>query len=321
MSRPTELYVPHMLDVADIPAEDRFDQIAQNLQCYGIEVANDRRPEEIVARHQTISGSGGDFCSAFGSRNITVFDPHRTDQSSFYFSLLLEGKQLIRGRKRSASASIPTGMLMVHERNDYYSYESNEVKQLYLIPNIASVRRIFNGALPSPVISMEGHHLVAFLKSHMMLLHSSSALLSAKEIAVVLDGMHNMALLMLADVAKEKGLLSTGSLSHVYNAATSYIAQHYALQILSPDLISQALRYSRSSLDRAFKEQRTTVMATIREERLVRAREMLERERHLRVDQIAWRCGFSSAFLFSKLFREKYRVPPTVWRDNFSPLT
>ncbi|MEJ4044660.1 helix-turn-helix transcriptional regulator [Erwinia sp. SLM-02] len=319
MSRPTELYVPHVLDAADIPPELRYQQISQNISCYGIDVADDRRPEEIIAQHKTISGTKGDFCSAWGSRNITVFDPHKTEQTSLYFSLLLEGSQIISGRKKSTATEVTSGSLMVHERNDYYTYRSDDVRQLYLLPDMEAVKEIFDGRLPGPMLAMENHHLKDFMVAHMLLLHSHSAAMNVKSTSLILDGLHNMALLMLADVAKEQGLLSSGNLSHVYNAARSYIAQNYSRHDLSPDSISQELRYSRSSLDRAFKEQRTTVMAVIKEIRLIKAREMLEKDIHLRIEQIAWRCGFSSAFIFSKNFREKYKVPPTVWRDNFNP--
>lgn len=317
MSRPTNLYVPHILDAADIPADERYQRISQNISCYGIDVADDRRPEEIIALHKTISGAKGDFCSAYGSRNITVFDPHKTAQPSLYFSLLLEGSQIISGRKKSTATEVTSGSLMVHQRNDYYHYRSDDVRQLYLIPNIEAVKEIFDGRLPGPMLSMENHHLMAFMKSHMLLLHGHSASLNAKSTSLILDGLHDMALLMLADAAKETGLISAGSLSHVYNAARSYIAQNYYQPELSPDRISLILRYSRSSLDRAFKEQRTTVMAVIKEIRLIKAREMLETDLHLRIEQVAWRCGFSSSFIFSKNFRDKYKVPPTVWRDNF----
>ncbi|WP_226945679.1 hypothetical protein [Raoultella ornithinolytica] len=55
MSRPSTLYVPHVLSAADIAPEERYQQIAQNLSCYGIKVVNNRRPADIIANHKTIS--------------------------------------------------------------------------------------------------------------------------------------------------------------------------------------------------------------------------------------------------------------------------
>lgn len=318
MPRPTALYVPHYLDVSDISPCERYSLIAQNLNCYGITVADNRRPEDIIAKHTTISGEKGDFCSTYGSRNITVFDPHQTEKSSLYFSILLEGNESIHGRKKTISSQVKPGILMVHERNDYFSYESNDVKQLYLNPNIDLVKANFNGRLASPMMSMENHPLSHFLKSHMYLLHKHSMELNIKMTSTLLDGLHNMALLMLADVAKDQGIKSSGSMSHIFNAARTFITQNYSLKNLSPDLIAKTLRFSRSSLDRAFKEQGTTTMATIKEVRLIKARELLENSPHMRIEQISWHCGFSSSFLFSKNYREKYKTSPKVWRENFN---
>ncbi|WP_241723487.1 helix-turn-helix domain-containing protein [Raoultella sp. HC6] len=317
MPRPTALYVPHVLSAADIAPEERYQQISQNLGCYGIEVANNRRPAEIIATHKTISAISGDYCSAMGSKNQTTFDPHRVEEQSIYISLLVQGHQVINGRKKSVSAQVNPGMLIVHQRNDYYQYQCDDVKQLYIIPRSEKIKEVFNGRLNSPIVSLENHHLAMFLKSHMMLLDSHSASLSLKETATVVDGLHNMALLVLSDIAKQQGLISSGKLGHLVNSAKSFIALHYQQHDLSPDLLSKALHCSRSSLDRAFNEQGTSVMTVLKERRLEAARELLESAPQLRVEQISWLCGFISHPLFSKSFREKYHASPKTWRENY----
>lgn len=317
MSRPSALYVPHTLSAEDIQPEDRFSQISHNLSCYGIDVVNNRRPEEIIAHHKTISGVMGDYCSAFGSRNETVFDPHNTKDSAVYISLIVQGNQRIEGRESNRSAQIDEGMLILHERNDYYRYQCTDVKQLYIIPQAELVRPIFDGKLTQPAISLDNHHLANFLKSHMLLLDSQSGHLNSKETALIVDSLHNMALLMMTDVAREQGLVATGKLNYIFNGAKSFIKQHFRQHNLSPDLISKALRCSRASLDRAFQEQGTSVMLVIKSVRLNAAREMLENNRNVRIEQISWLCGFVSHSLFSKLFREKFTTSPKTWRDNF----
>jgi hypothetical protein len=106
MPRPTTLYVPHILSAADIAPEERYQQISQNLSCYGVEVVNNRRPAEIIAHHKTISAISGDYCSAMGSKNETIFDPHQVAESSIYISLLVQGHQLIGGRKNQPSPGL-----------------------------------------------------------------------------------------------------------------------------------------------------------------------------------------------------------------------
>lgn len=317
MPRPSALYVPHLLNAEDIQPEERFSKISHNLNCYGVEVVNNRRPEEIVAQHKTISGVMGDYCSAFGSKNETIFDPHKTNDSLIYISLIVQGNQRIDTKENNYTTQVDQGMLILHKRNDYCHYECTDVKQLYIIPNSEQVKAIFDGKLNQPVISLDNHHLATFLKSHMLLLDSQSDYLNTKETSLIVDSLHHMALLMMTDVAKEHGFLSSGKQNHIFDAAKSYIKQNFSQHDLSPDLVSKMLRCSRASLDRAFHEQGTSVMMVIKSIRLNAAREMLENNNHLRIEQISWLCGFISHSLFSKLFREKYNTSPKVWRDNF----
>ena len=317
MHRPSALYVPHLLNAEDIEPEERFNQISDNLSCYGIDVVNNRRPEDIIAQHKTISGVVGDYCSAFGSKNDTIFDPHKTTDSTIYISLIVQGNQIINGKENNNNTQIDQGMLILHERKDYYHYQSTDVKQLYVIPHIDRVKKIFTGKLNQPAVSLDNHHLATFLKSHMLLLDYQLASLNSKEIALIVDSLHHMALLMIADVAKEQGLISAGKQNHIFDGAKSYIKQNFAQHELSPDSISKMLRCSRASLDRAFNEQGTSVMLVIKTIRLNAARELLENNRILRIEQISWLCGFVNHSLFSKLFREKYKVSPKTWRDNF----
>ncbi|MBS0848120.1 helix-turn-helix domain-containing protein [Citrobacter sp. JGM124] len=317
MPRPSALYVPHIMNAENIQPEERVSQISQNLNCYGIDVVNNRRPEEIIAHHKTISGVLGDYCSAHGSSNETIYDPHTTQGSAAYISVILHGQQRINTRKADRYAQINQGTLILHERNDYYHYQCTDVKQLYILPYPEQVKGIFDGRLNQPAISLEHHHLATFLKSHMLLLDAQSAHLDSKSTALIVDGLHNMALLMMLDIAKEQGLMSEGKRHVIFNGAKSYIQQNFSQHDLSPDLISKVLRCSRASLDRAFNEQNTSVMLVIKNIRLNAAREMLENNNKLRIEQISWRCGFVSHSLFSKLFREKYYTSPTSWRDNF----
>ena len=317
MTRPSSLYTQHILEASAIDPEKRFHDIEQNLSCYGIRVINNRRPEDIIAKHKTISATGGDYCSAMGSENQTIFDPHAVTDTSIFSSMLMEGEQIISGRDRSVSARVRPGSLFIHHRADYYHYHARGVKQLYLIPASTNSSRLFNGKINSPVVVADQHPLAGFIKSHMLLLDSGSQYLSHGETETVVDGLMNMGLLLLSDIAREKGLQASGKRAWLFNSASSMIQQHYSLHDLSPDLLSVMMKCSRASLDRAFQEQNTSVMAVIRECRLNAARELLETHPGMRIEIISWQCGFISHSRFGKLFRERYQVTPTIWRDNY----
>lgn len=317
MPRPSALYVPHILNAQEIEPEERVSQIAANLSCYGIDVADNRRAEDIIALHKTISGVMGHYCSALGSRNDIIFDPHKTKDPMIYISLITQGNQIINARQNNNSTQVEQGKLTLHLRDDYCQYQSTDVKELYIIPHTDKVKEILAGKLNQHAISLDDHHLAPFLKSHMLGLDQQSAHLNSKETALIVDNLHHIALLMMSDVAKEQGLITDGKQHYLFNAAKSYIKQNFAQHEISPDSISKTLRCSRASLDRAFNEQGTSVMLVIKSVRLNAARELLENNRALRIEQVSWLCGFLNHSLFSKLFREKYKVSPKTWRDNF----
>ncbi len=318
MTRPSSLYTQHILEASAIDPEQRFSDIEDNLRCYGIRVVNNRRPDEIIARHKTISATGGDYCSAMGSDNETVYDPHAVAEHPVFISMLTEGEQIIHGRERSLFSRILPGSLFIHQRADYYHYHARGVKQLYVIPSSVISSPVFHGRLNTPAVIVDKHPMADFIKSHMRLLDNFSQHLSRRETETVTDGLMNMSLLLLSDIAKEKGLLATGKRAWLYNSACSMIMQNYTLHDLSPDSLSVLMKCSRASLDRAFKEQNTTVMAIIRDYRLKAACELLESHPEMRIEMVSWKCGFISHSRFGKLFREKYQVTPKIWRDGYN---
>lgn len=321
MTRPSSLYTRHILEASAIDPEKRFYDIESNLRCYGITVVNNRRPEDIIAYHQTISAAGGDYCSAMGSENETIFDPHLATENPVFISVLMQGEQVISGYDRKLSTRIRPGSLFVHQRADYFHYHAKDVKQLYILPSTKLVTPVFNGRLNHPIVVVDQHPLAGFIKSHMQLLDMASQHLSLRETELIVDGLMNMGLLMLSDIAREAGLRASGKLSCLYNSANSMIMLNFRNHDFDPDRLSVLMKCSRASLDRAFREPHTSVMVTIKECRLTAARHLLETDPRMRIEQISWACGFISHSRFGQLFREKYRVSPKVWRDNYNSKT
>ena len=56
-----------------------------------------------------------------------------------------------------------------------------------------------------------------------------------------------------------------------------------------------------------------TQESTLRELRLQRARLAIEQSQRLHIGAIAWRCGFTHASDFSKLFKTRFGFSPTDW--------
>lgn len=316
LPRPGRLYQLHTVDAQGIAPEQRFEVLTGNLKPYGIDVVNNRRPENIIALHHTISGVYGDFCSALGSANQTRFDPHQAHASSLFISLLLHGSVRLTGKKITENKVMYAGSLGLYERCKPIIYDSNNVKQLYLILPYAKARAALGGGLGELVLPLDAHPLAPFIRSQMLLLDAHAARLTSKAIANILDGLHSMAILMLADIGKQRGNYTDKAKNFIYTAAQSYIEQHYARMDLTPDIIALALRCSRSSLDRACLEQHTSVMKLLHEVRLNAVRHKLENSAEERIETIAYQCGFSNPSVLSKLYKLRFGLSPKAWREE-----
>lgn len=95
-----------------------------------------------------------------------------------------------------------------------------------------------------------------------------------------------------------------------------HIAQHLGDEALDVAAIASAGGVSISYLNRIFREEGTSPMRYLWRQRLERAYQMLtsSKAQGLRIEDIAWRSGFSSAAHFSRLFKEHYGATPRELR-------
>jgi AraC-like DNA-binding protein len=102
---------------------------------------------------------------------------------------------------------------------------------------------------------------------------------------------------------------------------TAYIREHLGDPDLSPDTIAAAHHISVSYLHRLFAGRDRTVAATIREQRLDRARRDLADPRlaDLPIHRIAARWGFRDHATFTRAFSTRYGIPPRVLRPAGTP--
>jgi AraC-like DNA-binding protein len=98
----------------------------------------------------------------------------------------------------------------------------------------------------------------------------------------------------------------------------SYIREHLEDPDLSPGTVAAAHHISLSHLHRLFEGDQLSVAASIRAQRLDRARRDLADPRlgHLPVHRIASRWGFRSHTAFTRAFRARFSLPPQAVRDR-----
>lgn len=102
-----------------------------------------------------------------------------------------------------------------------------------------------------------------------------------------------------------------------------YIAEHLGDVSLDADSIATGVHLSVSYLNRLFRGEGTSLMRYLWSQRLDRAYQLVNSSKRsgLRIEDIAWHCGFSSAAHFSRLFKQQYQLSPRKLRDESEQVT
>ena len=119
---------------------------------------------------------------------------------------------------------------------------------------------------------------------------------------------------LLLILAKNKSG-KTAIASDTFQTAINFINQHISEDI-SIDRISTECYLNKHYLCRLFKRKLgITVMEYILQTRLAMAKELLTKEK-ISVTQVSMLCGFSSSSYFSRIFKERIGISPTVYRKK-----
>ncbi|MEQ9308149.1 MAG: helix-turn-helix domain-containing protein [Balneolaceae bacterium] len=106
--------------------------------------------------------------------------------------------------------------------------------------------------------------------------------------------------------------------SEIKDPIQLYIDHNYQYAGLSTQIISEDLRMSRSSLYRQWnKKNKNTILDYILEIRLKHAKQYLL-ESEISIADVAERTGFSSQSYFTKVFKKKYRISPSEYKDSIT---
>jgi AraC-like DNA-binding protein len=97
-----------------------------------------------------------------------------------------------------------------------------------------------------------------------------------------------------------------------------YVRQHLGDPTLNTAAIAAAVRVSPRSINRLLAAEGISLMHYLWDCRLQQARTLLLSGRvpKLRIEEIAWRCGFSDPTHFSRSFKSRYGVPPRQFRRS-----
>lgn len=154
--------------------------------------------------------------------------------------------------------------------------------------------------------------------NHVALLLGQSGRVDATDYAGLLDATRALALLALRNLGRQGEATDSPDLTESLHAgrraaALRFMALHAHRHDLDAAAIARGAGCSRSRLYEAFAAQDQTVMGTLRELRLQRARALVEQGLRLHVGALSWRCGFADPSAFSKLFRARFGLAPTEY--------
>lgn len=142
--------------------------------------------------------------------------------------------------------------------------------------------------------------------------------LAATDKAGAVLGRHLIELLALSlDQTSGAGEGSAVRAAHLERAG-AVIARNLANPDLSPGMVAEACGISKRYLHEIFADQNRTVAQTIRDQRLIAARDCLQMPNPGSLSDLAYRFGFSDQAQFSKLFKAMFGQTPSSYRAGIA---
>ena len=160
------------------------------------------------------------------------------------------------------------------------------------------------------VTPLSSDGMAPFLCAQLQKVGEYGANLSARDLSAVLQFTVELSLRLLeAHFGSARNGLAPNE--DKLRAAYQYLRAHAHQPDVTVDSLAQALHCSRAQLYRLFENEPLSIMATLKDIRLLRARDALVQSgRSANVAAVAYACGFSDPSVFGKLFRQKFGTTP-----------
>ncbi len=137
--------------------------------------------------------------------------------------------------------------------------------------------------------------------------------LAEKEAEVAIDMALDLVGLALDNITEDESAMRTT----LYERILRYIDRRIQDPDLSPGVIADVHGISRRYLHLIFARHGETVSGWIRERRLLRCRDELQRaDQRLSLTELAHRWGYYDSAHFSRSFKRRFGMPPMRWRNQ-----
>ncbi|TCK28064.1 AraC family transcriptional regulator [Ancylobacter aquaticus] len=313
------LYRLKRLSTSDFDRSERFDawrEVAYSVVELEADQAGDT---DLFAIKRSVRGEMGVFASQEGSEHRTVFSRAASLSGAgeaVVISMMPEGELGLES-PGGTQCITPHGRLAAYDATRPMRYHRSLGREIYLLLPRAKALEALGGDIPGLFLLLDTIPLGVMVREQMLGLDRHAEHLEPKEMAAALDAIHALSLLLLQHIGRELNGGGEANANALFLAAKRYIQSNYTMIDLSPDAVARALGCSRAALYRAFVQNDATIMDTVREVRLAKSRKLIEAATGRSISVIAYDCGFKDASSFGKLFRSRYGVSPSEWRDQF----
>lgn len=248
---------------------------------------------------------------------------HDADAPAMVVLTLIQSDEMLRDAAPGEHQRIGPGALGLFDPRRMGDYRwSQDSREVFLALPRAEVAAALGREPDNLLISPECCVLAPALASqlsHLALLMRRSEAIDGAEYAGLLDTTRKLALLALRNLGRQDGKRPDADADDLhrgrYAAALRFMEREAHRHDLDAAAIAHGAGCSRTRLYEAFAAQGATVMGSLRELRLQRARALIEQSQRLHVGALSWRCGFADLSGFSKLFRARFGMSPSEWHQ------
>ncbi|VCU71476.1 Transcriptional activator FeaR [Pigmentiphaga humi] len=238
---------------------------------------------------------------------------------------LIQSGELLRDAAPGELQRVGPGTLGLYDPRRMGNYRwSQGSREVFLALQRDDVRAALGrepGNVPIPLERCVLAPALASQLNHLALLARQPQKLDGVEYAGLLEGTRELALLMLRNLGRQDSRTGQSDMEEDLNAgrhaaALRFMDREAHRHDLDATAIARGAGCSRTRLYAAFASRGETVMGTLREIRLQRAKELIERSPRLHIGSLSWRCGFADQSGFSKLFKMRFGLLPSEWHHQ-----